>query len=221
LKRFLTALFVVILCYTGYLYHHDERALPPLQNGDIIFQTSWTNQSIAIGLASTSLFIHTGIIKQTPQGFSVIEAGDHVHDTPLIPWIHRGILSRFSIYRYAGLQPEQTARIVTAATAYYGEPYNMYFSFEKGSMYCSELVYTAYKDAGIPLGKVEKISELNINNRFTKEIIETRWHNYPACRDHVTNFEQCYNLILNGDIITPSSLAHDAHLARIFDNYPW
>jgi len=198
-----------------------EKDLPPLKNGDIIFQTTLNDQTLAIGLASDSIYIHTGIIKHTDQGYVVIHAAQRVIESTLSNWIKGGTLQRFSIYRYKGLSDAQAARVIEAAKKYYGKPYDFYFSFDNDSIYCSELDYLSFKDAGVPLGTVEKIGSLNVNNRFVKKIIEQRWQQYPACLGKGFDFDACYKTIMEGELITPASIARDPHMELIFTNYPW
>ena len=220
-KKVLFRLAVVLAFYTLYLATLDETDMPPLQNGDIVFQTSWTDQTLAIALASTSLYIHTGIVADNGEGnYSVIEASRHVTETPFHIWVSRGILQRFSVYRYQSLTPEQGGKIVATARSYIGIPYDYYFSSGKDALYCSELDYLAFNESGIPLGHPEIIGTLHINNRFVKNIIEQRWQNYPACTDPTITFEQCYTRIVAGTLVTPQSIANDPHLKKIFSNYP-
>ncbi len=223
-RRPLRTAFVSLLCallaYGIYLSTLDESSMPPLKDGDLIFQTTLNSQTMAIALASGSVYIHTGIIKNTPQGPQVIHAARQVTHWPLSQWISGGVLKRFAVYRYKGLSDEQGKQVVAAAEKYNGRPYDFYFSFSNDSIYCSELDYLSFNDAKLPLGGAQKIGSLNINNRFVKHIIEQRWQQYPACAGKGYDFETCYNVIMEGELVTPSSIAHDPHLELIFSNYP-
>lgn len=218
-RRLLLICCVLIAGYGGYLYTIGEAELPPLRNGDIVFQTTWTNQSMAIALASGSVYIHTGLIELTPSGPIVIEAGQVVRETPLHQWISGGILKRFALYRYKNLTSSQEASLVKAARVYEGKPYDFYFSFDNDAIYCSELIYLAYRDSGLPLGKIEQIGSLSINNRFAKKLIEQRWRDYPKCKGKNYDFEQCYSVILAQTLVTPYGLTQDGHLQLLFTNY--
>ncbi|UDF02895.1 YiiX/YebB-like N1pC/P60 family cysteine hydrolase [Asticcacaulis sp. AND118] len=48
--------------------------MPDLRDGDLIFQTSRSQQSKAILVASRSLYTHMGIVKHTSSGWMVVEA---------------------------------------------------------------------------------------------------------------------------------------------------
>jgi hypothetical protein len=220
MKKITLTLLIILALYAGYLSTLGESSLPPLNDGDLIFQTSLTDQSIAIALSSLSLYIHTGVIHKSGNATSVVEAALHVTETPLHTWINRGVLQRFSVYRYKGLTPVQGAHIVTAAQEYIGRPYDFYFSFDNDAIYCSELDYLAFRDSGISLVTPEKIGDLYVNNRFVKKIIEQRWHNYPACQGKNLTFDQCYDQIMAGQIVTPATIAHALNMELIFSNYP-
>lgn len=220
LKRILLAMVFACAAYITFLSIWDENYLPDMENGDLVFQTSWTDQSIAIMLASGSLYIHTGVVSKNGDEYTVIEAARQVTETPMKEWVRRGILKRFSVYHYKGLTPEQGSQIVEAARRYIGKPYDFYFYPGTDAIYCSELDYLAYNDSGVPLGTPEKIGSLNINNPFVKKIIEQRWRDYPACKGADITFESCYSRIMEGDLVTPGNIASDPHLEKIYSNYP-
>lgn len=220
IRKFLLLLIGGGFLYASYLSTLGENDLPPLKDGDLVFQTTWTNQSLAVGVATGSLYLHTGIIKQTDKGPVVIHAAQQVVEEPLHDWIKGGILQRFAVYRHKGLGAEQSKRIVEKAEAYLGRRYDFHFLFGNQEIYCSELPYLSYKDSGITLGKAEKVGELSINNRFVKKLIEQRWQDHPKCEGKNMNFEQCYDIIMSQELISPAALAEDKNMERLFSNYP-
>jgi hypothetical protein len=81
--------------------------LPPLKNGDLVFQNTRGNQGLAIMLASRSAYSHMGMIELDGEGRPwVIEAVGPVQTIPLDKWIERGTASRITIKRMTGLKPE-------------------------------------------------------------------------------------------------------------------
>ena len=92
--------------------------------------------------------------------------------------------------------------------------------FDKENIYCSELVYYAFKD-GISeeIGVVEGIDDLNLDNMFVKKLIKQRWKNYPQCRGKIDSFEECYSIIIEQELVTPASVANDKRLKTIYSNY--
>ena len=70
-----------------------------IQSGDIIFQTSTSNQSKAIQLATNSKYSHMGIIYENDGAYFVYEAVQPVKLTPLQTWIQRGKNGHYVIKR--------------------------------------------------------------------------------------------------------------------------
>ena len=66
---------------------------------------------------------------------------------------------------------------------YYGKKYDIFFSFENDTLYCSELPYLLYKQMNMPIGTVQKISELNFDNFLVCGLIEKRWQRYYKCQE--------------------------------------
>ncbi len=202
------------------LYETTNGDYPPLQDGDLIFQTSTSNQSTSILIATANLYTHMGIIKNDDKNIKVIEAAGAVKETPLEDWVNRGVLRRTAIYRDINLTKEQSKYIVSFAKNLYGKPYDIFFSFNNDSIYCSELPYLAYKEAGIFIGKIQKISDLNFDNYLIKKLIKQRWQRHSECKSNSYDFEQCYKYILNQDLVTPASIANDNKFKKIYSNYP-
>lgn len=204
----------------GAAYTMAGNDLPPLRDGDLIFQTSTSNQSGAISFATLSAFSHMGMIRNRNGEITVIEAAAKVGETPLQEWVERGLLQRVAIYRDKRLTPEQTRQIVSNTQKFYGKPYDVFFSFNNDAIYCSELPYLAYKAAGIKIGEVQKVSELNFDNMLVRKLVQSRWQRYGECSTRRYDFEQCYQHILNQQLVSPASIAKDPNLTRIYSNYP-
>jgi len=215
--RFLLPL-LLLLILSIWVITRDPN-LPPLKDGDLIFQTSTSTQSKAILVATASAYTHVGLLKKQGDAWVVIEAVAHVKETPLTEWIDRGLFKRVAIYRDSQLSAAQTQQIFSAATHLYGKPYNPFFSFDDNGIYCSELPYLAYKAAGIPIGEIQKVADLNIDNILVKKLIAQRWQRYPACQMRHYDFEACYRYILAQPLITPASLARDGQFEKIYSNY--
>lgn len=76
--------------------HSSQNAI---KEGDIIFQTSLSQQSKAIQLATKSKYSHCGIIFKEGSDFIVLEAVQPVKTTPLNKWIARGEDGKYVIKR--------------------------------------------------------------------------------------------------------------------------
>ncbi len=220
MKKLFIALILGIGAVSGILYATTNDVYPPLNDGDLIFQTSTSNQSMAILVATAHPFTHMGIIKHHGDHIVVIEAAAKVKDTPLRDWINRGVLKRFAIYRDPELTPEQAKIVISSARALYGKPYDIFFSFNNDAIYCSELPYMAFKKAGISIGRIQKVSQLHFDNVFVKKLIKQRWRRDHECKIKNYDFEKCYEYILNQNIVTPASIAKDRQFREIYSNYP-
>ncbi len=215
----ITSLLVFIAIYIA-LTPANATKLTNLRDGDIVFQTSRSNQSLAIGLASLSFYTHMGIIKKTNNGFVVIEAAGPVRETKLQDWINRGYLKRLTVKRVRDISDKTALEIIRKARPYYGQAYDPYFVFGDNRMYCSELVSAAYEKAGIKLGQTQQIKDLYVNNFAVKSIFKSRWNNHPLCSGgKVKDADTCWNKVLTETLITPSSIANDSKLESVFSNY--
>jgi len=221
MKKLFAALILGALAAAAGLYAASaDGRFPPLNDGDLIFQTSTSNQSAAILLATADPFSHMGIIKHINGDIVVVEASDHVKETPLRVWVNRGLFKRVAIYRDTQLTQEQIGKILASAKTMYGKPYDIFFSFNNDAIYCSELPYLAFKAAGVSIGKIQKLSELHFDNALVRHLIKRRWQRDPECTSKGYDFEQCYQHLLDQDLITPASIARDCQFKRIYSNYP-
>ncbi len=197
-------------------------SLPPLRNGDLVFQESGNSQSKAIALASRSLYTHVGIIEiGADGGAQVIEAGAKVHSTPLEEFIRRGTAGRLTIKRVHGLSEDGAKKAIAAAHVYDGRPYDFYFHDDKETIYCSELVHRAFAEGpGLSVGKVEHVRDLHIDNAAVRSIIEARWQHHPLCANNAANdFDSCFKIILGQTLVTPAAVARDPQLDLVFSNF--
>jgi hypothetical protein len=213
----------LIFTINGWLVLTSARAqtLPPLQNGDIIFQTSQSDQSNAIMLATGSFYTHMGIIKIAESGEPVvIEAAGPVRETPLDVWIKSGWGGRTTIKRVKNLPVEFQNAVVKAAKKYYGKPYDIYFSFENEAIYCSELVYNAYDALGIKLGETQRLRELNVLGAAAENLIRERGMEHPLCREgKAATYNMCVDRVMSAPLITPVSISRDPKLETVYTNY--
>jgi hypothetical protein len=196
--------------------------LPPLRTGDIVFQTTRTNASDAIMLASGTLYTHVGIVEIDKDGRPVvIEAVGPVQAVPLDDWVAKGEGGRVTVKRVKGLDEAQARQATTNARRYLGRPYDHYFYESRDQIYCSELVYLAFKDgADITVGREEKVRELNIDTSAAQKLIRQRWKSHPLCKAKAAkSFEACYGLILDQTLVTPASIARDPQMELIYTSF--
>ena len=177
----------------------EPRSDVKLRTGDVVFQTSRSAQSAAIQEATGSAWSHVGIIESSSDGVWVVEAAATVKRTPWRTWRRRGQDGRVLVLRPRGLDPAALSRVMEAARAQLGKPYDPQFGWGDDAMYCSELVVKAFeRGAGVVVGKRERLGDLRVGN--LRRAIERRWHgNVPA------------DLVL----VTPASLARDPLFERV------
>lgn|GEM_PF-890252 len=156
----------------------DETSL--IQNGDIIFQTSLSNQSKAIQLATKSKYSHVGLIYENNRRFYVYEAIQPVKLTPLNKWINRGKDGHYVIKRLKNseeiLTPEVLAKMREIGEKFNGKNYDIYFEWSDEKIYCSELVWKIYKEAtNIEIGKLEVLADFDLSNDIVKQKMKERY----------------------------------------------
>lgn len=196
--------------------------LPLLKDGDIVFNTSTSQQSLAVGLATQSLLTHVGFIRHRDGIAYVIEAVGPTREIPLSEWIGSGLAGRLLVMRPEGLDPAQFAAAARFGEKHFGKPYDIFFAPGHDAFYCSELVHDAYTAAGVTLGRVQKLRDLRLTSAPVRRLIGERWARHPQCRDgKAKTASDCLSMIGALDIITPVSIAHDKSLRSLYSNYPF
>ncbi len=214
-------LWCPVLVTLGFLFGPTRASSGEVQfeSGDVIFQTSSSKQSYAIMWASKTLFSHVGIVEVSGKKTYVLEAINVVSRTPIEKWIARGRLGRYAVYRHPGLSEDQKSKVIKSAKAMLGKKYDIYFTSLNDEIYCSELVAKAYDAAGIDLGKIERVKDLDFDNVLVRKLVGKRWKGHPACKKAKT-FDQCWKVVLEDTLVTPVSLSGDPSLEKIHSSYP-
>jgi uncharacterized protein YycO len=182
--------------------------IPPatvLRDGDIIFQTSRSPQSLAVQLATHSRYSHMGMIFQIGPRTMVIEAIEPVRWTPLSTWIARGSGQRAVVRRLRDadkqLTPEAVDRLRRAATRHLGKHYDRAFDWSDDRFYCSELVYKAYEQAlGITVGKLQTLREMDLSNPIVQRKLAERYGR---------------NIPMDAPVITPQAVFESDQLETV------
>lgn len=180
----------------GYLRYHP-------QEGDIIFQSLPRVELVrAIEGITESPLSHCGVVVDRNGKWYVNESIGEVHDTSLLGWIARGRGGGFSVYRLKKEFRQHIPSFIEALKNYDGRPYDYKYKMDDDYIYCSELVFKAFRDAsGVELGKFVRLGDMN-------------WKPFEAT---IRRFE-------NGDpplgrlMITPRHLAEAEQLEKVFAN---
>ena len=125
-----------------------------VREGDVIFQTSQSQQSPLIQIATRSRISHCGIIVMKNGKPYVLETLKTLVVTPLDKFIARGEGGKYWLKR------SNKENIKIKYGSYLGKPYDLAFKFDNGKFYCSELIYDIYKNQlGIELCEPKKVSD--------------------------------------------------------------
>ncbi len=133
------------------------------EGGDVVFQSMPKTALVeAIETATGSAYSHCGVVVRENGKWIVIEALGEVRKTPLLTWILRGRGGRFAAYRLKEPWRRHIPQFVQELDPFLGRPYDSRFRMEDRFIYCSELVYKAYRNAtGDELGVLVKFGDLD------------------------------------------------------------
>ena len=183
--------------------HPRREHPPPLRSGDVVLQTSSSARSALIQRASGSRYSHVGLVEVRPDGVFVLEAVQPVSRTPFAAWAARGRGHRVTVLRPRGLDAAALDRVVAAAAAELGRPYDARYRWDDGALYCSELVVKAFeRGAGLTLGRRQRLGELAL----------TAGERAEARRLGLDEREP---------LVTPGSLDGDPRLEVVVRDLPW
>jgi len=217
-KKILIFGFIVLILisciYAKRKYYDPQREVEILvqnneiQNGDIIFQTSLSNQSKAIQLATKSKYSHCGLIYIEENDYFVYEAIQPVKKTKLDKWIARGKDGHYVIKRLKKsdqiLTNETLGKMKEIGSKFEGKNYDLTFEWSDDKMYCSELIWKIYKRAtGIEVGKLQKLKDFDLSNEAVKNIMKKRYGN---------------NIPENEIVISPASIFESENLKTVKSN---
>lgn len=151
-----------------------------LHDGDIIFQTSRSAQSLAIQKATHSKYSHMGIVFFRGGSPYVYEAIKTVQYTPFKKWVARGAGGHYVVKRLRDadhiLTPDAIVKLRQAAAEFRGKPYDLTFEWSDARIYCSELVWKIYYRAlGLRVGRLQKLREFDLSDPLVKAKMEERF----------------------------------------------
>ena len=177
-KKILPAIVFVLLAISC---RGDSLSLQ-LRDGDIIFQTSQSAQSIAIQKATHSKYSHMGIIFFRDGKPYVYEAIKTVQYTPLNKWIALGDGGHYIIKRLREadriLTPNAATKPRYVAKKFQGRPYDLTFDWSDDRIYFSELVWKIYDQGiGVQVGRLQKLRDFDLSDPVVKAKMQERYGN--------------------------------------------
>lgn len=150
-------LLIIALPFTSMVMETVTAQTKPVMDvreGDVIFQTSLSQQSPLIQIATRSKITHCGIVVMKNGKPYVLETLKTLVVTPLDKFIARGEDGKYWLKR----SNKENIRIKYGS--YLGKPYDLAFRFDNDKFYCSELIYDIYKNQlGIELCKPQKVND--------------------------------------------------------------
>ena len=199
-------LSAIPLLFTVILGGNASQAYVP-KDGDIVFHTSLSSQSVAIQRATRSAYSHMGIVYVENGEAFVYEAVHPVQLTPLAAWTTRGEGGHFVAKRLraadALLTPKNLEKLKAEGERYQGKGYDLYFEWSDDRFYCSELVWKMYKRAlGIEIGRTQTLAEFDLSDPAVQAVVRERWKSSPP-KDEV--------------VISPAAMFESDKLVTVYD----
>jgi uncharacterized protein YycO len=174
------------------------------KDGDIIFHTSKSSQSKMLQIATNSNITHVGVIFFKSGKPYVFEAVNPVKVTPLQEFINRGVGSKYSIKRTkTSISNSELKIMMEYGKRQIGKPYDLKFEWSDSKIYCSELVWKIYHNAGIHLCDIKTFSEFNLNRPIVKEAIQSRYNG---------------KFNINESVVAPIDLYNSDKLKTVYSN---
>ena len=179
--------------------------LGDLREGDLLFEQSTSSQAAIIQQATHCKWTHVAIALRCNPGepISAIESAGPVGFVSIKGLLARSKDGRLIVKRLRDQEHTLTPKNIEALRAVLlkqqGKPYDALFLWDDDSMYCSELVWKAFKSAcDIELGKIGQWSELDLHSPSVMAAIKERY----ARRDQTLDMDK----LMHNKIITPASI---------------
>lgn len=155
---------------TSSLYHE----------GDVIFQASQSRQCTAVKAATHSDISHCGMLFKEADTWYVLEAVEPVSIVSLSQFINRGEGAHYQIKRlkkeFNTLTPTQIQAMKDLGKSWINRHYDIYFNWDYGNLYCSELVWKLYHDAaGIEVCAMKHLKDYDLSDALVKQIMQERY----------------------------------------------
>ena len=188
---FSAACAVSAMFFTRGQQQKKAHPLPQVKDGDIVFQYSGSAQCPAIAQATHSPYTHCGIVFIEHDLPIVWEAVGPVRKVPLSAWVKHGGNGHYVIKRLKDrgpLTPEHVAGMKAEGEREMGRPYDIFFSLDEESIYCSELVWKIYqRGAELEVGKLERFGDMDFTGAEARRVLHDRFGtSFPADQQVIT-----------------------------------
>lgn len=191
-KRLLTLLLATFLLSCNYYGQSKLKSAPltsKLKEGDIIFQSSTSGQSLAVQLATHSKYSHVGILFKRAGEWMVYEAVQPVKYTKLNSWIKHGDDNHYVVKRLkntARLTKPVLEKMRAVTVKNLNKNYDIHFGWSDEKIYCSELVWKVYKrGADIEVGALQALGDFDLTHPIVKKKLKERYGNNIPWKEKV------------------------------------
>jgi hypothetical protein len=133
------------------------------REGDLLFQPLPRSPYVnMIEGVTESSFSHCGIVARENDEWVVYEASGYAEPTPLREFVFRGRDFAFAVYRLKSEHQRHVPELLNNVRSLAGRPYDTHFKMDDERIYCSELIYKAYRAAtgGEELGRLARLRDL-------------------------------------------------------------
>ncbi len=168
-------LFIVCLLFTAAIWPGLPKSLKAApaasvpdgytpREGDILFQSLPNSPLIdAIEGASKSPYSHCGIVSLVDGKWIVYQAIGKVQATPINEFILQARDKKMDAYRFDDDHEKHIAEVISKVKNYLDRPYDFRYRMDDETIYCSELIYKAFRDAtnGKELGELTRLGDLD------------------------------------------------------------
>jgi len=200
---FICSIVIFTIYFIGFPMYSYSKYKP--MEGDIIFQSlpKVVDLVIAIEGVTSSKYSHVGIVIKKDNKWYVREAMGVVKDTPLRSWIARGRQAGIDVYRIKN--QSEVKGLIKETNKYMGLKYDVKYKMDDEEIYCSELIYKAYKDStNKKMGKLYSLGEMN-------------WKPYKKI---IEKYEEG-DVPINRKMITPRDLAKSKYIEKVLSVNMW
>lgn len=151
-----------------------------LQEGDIIFQSTYSEQCAAVKMVTKSEWSHCGLIfnRSNEEGdWWVLEAVQPVKWTRLQNFIARGQGGHYVIKRLKNMDgTKQGDLLQKEAERYLGKNYDALFQWSNENIYCSELVWKTYMNTlNQSVGQTQFLRDFDLSHPQVAKIVQERY----------------------------------------------
>ncbi len=171
------------------------------KEGDIVFQSLPSADLVdAIEGVTNSPYSHCGMVIKKDGEWFVREALGIVRDTPLDRWIIRGEDFKIDAFRLKNEYQKYIPLFIQKSGDYLKRPYDSQYRMDDESIYCSELVYKAFRDATDKgMGDLQKLGDLN----------------WKPHKDVIAKYARMDEVPLDRIMITPRAVAESEMLEQV------